>query len=209
MADTFTTFDEYKVTDASIQWKDATGKVTPGVKMGCTGKLELETEMKTVTKKCEGDEVRHVDIPTKITGTWTGHLPVENLRKVWGLSTDGLKKGVFSYGTKSRQGAGVLAFSVLDLDEVQKMLRAFPNMQFSGGLKWSLENGGEEIAEIEQEFTALKDDNGELFYEALESELDDEDLKNTWLTTFSPDLVKATASADSGETTPTDTTGQA
>lgn len=204
MADTFTTFDEYKVTDASIQWKDATGKVTPGVKMGCTGKLELETEMKTVTKKCEGDEVRHVDIPTKITGTWTGHLPVENLRKVWGLSTDGLKKGVFSYGTKSRQGAGVLAFSVLDLDEVQKMLRAFPNMQFSGGLKWSLENGGEEIAEIEQEFTALKDDNGELFYEALESELDDDDLKNTWLTTFSPELVKATA-----ETTPTDTTGQA
>lgn len=189
-ATTFTTFDEYKVTDASIQWRETDGTISEGTKLGCTGKLELETEMKTVVKNCEGDEVRHVDIPTKITGTWTGHLPVEQLRAVWGLRTEGLTKGVYAYGSKSRQGAGILTFSVLDLDEAMKMLRAFPNMQFSGGLKWSLENGGEEIAEIEQEFTALKDDNGELFYEAMESELETS-LKEQWLTKFSPELVKA------------------
>ncbi|WBY48102.1 phage tail protein [Latilactobacillus curvatus] len=197
MVETFTEFDEYKVTNASIQWYD--GKAyTPGVALGCTGKLELETEMKTVTKKCEGDEVRHVDIPTQVKGTWTGHLPVENLRKVWGLATDGLKEGIFAYGTGSRQGRGILTFEVLDLDEQVHMMRAFANMQFSGGLKWELENGSEEIAEIEQEFISMKDSNNKFFYEALTNELKDETLVKDWLTKFSPDMALTSA-------TPSDT----
>lgn len=197
MAETFTTFDEYKVTNASIQWFD--GKTyTPGVKLGCTGKLELETEMKSVVKKCEGDEVRHVDIPTQIQGTWTGHLPVENLRKVWGLTNDGLQQGVYSYGTNSRQGRGILTFEVLDLDETVSMMRAFTNMQFSDGLKWELENGGEEIAEIEQAFIAMKDDNNQFYYEALSADLD-ADLKSKWLTGFQPELAVATSVDGGGE----------
>lgn len=191
-----TTFDEYKVTDASIQWMEAGKIVTPGIALGCTGKLELETEMKTVVKKCEGDEVRHVDIPTKVTGTWTGHMPVENLRKVWGLSTTGLKDGIFAYGTDSRQGRGILTFKVLDLDEEVKMFRAFANAQFTDGLKWSLENGGEEIAEIEQAFISMKDSNNKFFYEALDTELKDEALKKSWLTAFTPELALATTGGE-------------
>lgn len=198
MVETQTTFDEYKVTNASIQWFDGK-EYAPGVPLGCTGKLELETELKSVVKKCEGDEVRHVDIPTQITGTWTGHFPVENLRKVWGLSTDGLKQGVYAYGTSSRQGRGILTFEVLDLDEQVKMLRAFTNMQFSNGLTWELENGGEEIAEIEQEFIAMKDDNSKFYYEALESELEDNELKKSWLTTFTPELALADPAAETAK----------
>lgn len=192
--ETFTTFDEFKVTNASMQFL-VDGALTPGVPLGCTGKLELETEMKSVIKKCEGDEVRHVDIPTQIKGTWTGHMPVENLRKAWGLVTKGLKKGIFAYGTSSRQGRGVLTFEVLDLDEETHMLRAFTNMQFSDGLKWELENGGEEIAEIEQAFISMKDDNSLFFYEAMADELDEE-TKKQWLLSFSPELALAS------ETTP-------
>ena len=55
MVETQTTFDEYKVTNASIQWFDGK-EYAPGVPLGCTGKLELETELKSVVKKCEGDE---------------------------------------------------------------------------------------------------------------------------------------------------------
>jgi len=172
MAEEFTTFDEYKVTNAAIKWFEGGEYVTPAVKLGCTGKLEIETTLKTVEKKCEGDVVRSVDIPTQLKCKWTGHFPVENLRKVWGLKTEGLKKGVFAYGTDSRQGRGIMSFDVLDLDETMEMFRAFPNMQFSGGMKWELENGGEEIAEIEQEFIAMKDDNNKFFYEALKLELD-------------------------------------
>jgi len=191
--ETFTTFDEYKVTNASIQWWDEGKFVTPAVKLGCTGKLELETELKTVIKKCEGDEVEHKDIPTRINGTWTGHFPVENLRKVWGLTNKGLQKGVYAYGTDSRQGKGILTFEVLDLDEEQHMLRAFPNMQFSDGLKWELENGGEEIAEIEQSFIAMKDSNSKFYYEALTTGSDaiDSALADKWLTAFTPELVVA------------------
>lgn len=199
MAEEFTTFDEYKVTDAGIKWFENGAYVTPSVKLGCTGKLEIETTLKTVIKKCEGDTVRSVDIPTQLKCKFTGHMPVENLRKVWGLKTDGLKKGVYAYGTDSRQGRGIMSFKVLDLDEAMAMLRAFPNMQFSGGMTWELENGGEEIAEIEQEFIAMKDDNNKFFYEALQSEVDT-DVADKWLTDFTPDLVKAVAPASSTTT---------
>lgn len=196
MAEEFTTFDEYKVTNAGIKWFENGAYVTPSVKLGCTGKLEIETTLKTVIKKCEGDTVRSVDIPTQLKCKFTGHLPVENLRKVWGLNTKGLKKGVFAYGTDSRQGRGIMSFDVLDLDEEMTMLRAFPNMQFSGGMTWELENGGEEIAEIEQEFIAMKDVNNKFFYEALKSEVEP-DVADKWLTDFTPELVQAT-STDEG-----------
>ena len=196
MVEEFTTFDEYKVTDAGIKWFENGAYVTTSVKLGCTGKLEIETTLKTVIKKCEGDTVRSVDIPTQLKCKLTGHMPVENLRKAWGLNTKGLKKGVFAYGTDSRQGRGIMSFDVLDLDEEMTMLRAFPNMQFSGGMKWELENGGEEIAEVEQEFIAMKDVNSKFFYEALKSEVEP-DVADKWLTDFTPELVQET-STDEG-----------
>lgn len=188
MGETYTVFNEYTVTNAHEKWKGA----QESEKLGCTGSLETETEMRTVKKMCEGEEVLSEDIPVKMKGKLTLHMPVEIARKVYGLKTDGLKKGVYAYGTGSRQGAGAMTFDVIDLYEEMKKLLAFPNMNFSGGYKWSLENGKDEIAEIEVEFNALKDDNKKFYYEAIESEVTDQTVIEQWHTNFTPELVTAT-----------------
>jgi len=187
---TKTVFDEYKITNAHMRWNE-NDTLSAAEELGCTGKLEIETEVKTITKRCEGDETMSVTIPTKMTGIFTGHMPVENLRKVFGISTKGLKEGIYSYGTSSRQGKGVFTADVLDIYETTKKLMAFPNMQFSDGFKWSLENGQEEIAEIEAPFQALKDDNSQFYYEAMEKDITDADAKAKWHTEFTPELVAA------------------
>lgn len=191
-----TQFDEYKVTNGSIQWRDpATGTQEEAVKMGCVGKLEVETEIKTIEKKCEGVVVEEFNIPQKMTATFTGHLPVEVLRRGFGIKTEGLKAGVYSYGTDSIPGEGVLTFDVYDIYELVKMLKAYPRTTFSGGLKWSLENGAEEIAEVEISLTFLKDANNQFYYEAFEDEVTDSEVKTKWHTEFTPELVKAAPSA--------------
>lgn len=190
MANTVTEFDQYKVTNANIRWNNG-GTLEAAIQLGFVGKLEIETEVKTITKKEEGDEVLNISIPTKLTGTLTGHMPVANFRKVFGLKDSDLKAGVYSYGTDSRQGKGVLTADVLDVYEVLKKLIAFPNLQFSDGFKWSLENGQEEIAEIEAPFQALKDEKGKFYYDAMESEITDNNVKTKWHTAFTPDLVAA------------------
>lgn len=182
-------FDQYKVTNGGVQWKATDGTTSTGVKFGCTGELSVETEIKTIVKTCEGDEVLSVDIPTKMTGTFTGHIPVDVFRKAFGIDTKGLKKGVYAYGTDSRPGNGVMTWDVFDIfEEIKKML-AFPNASVSGGLTWSLQNGNEEIVEIEMALTFLKDENSKFYYEAFESEVEDADVKAKWHTAFTPELV--------------------
>ncbi|MDT1957573.1 phage tail protein [Carnobacterium divergens] len=197
-----TVFDEYRITNGTIKWKGTT--TSESTKLGCTGKLSLETELKTVVKTCEGDEVLSIDIPTKQTGTLSLHMPVETARKAFGLNTKGLKKGVFAYGTQSRQGGGCLTFDVYDIFEEMKKLMALPNITFSGGFKWELENGNEEIAEVEIEFQSLKDEGNNFYYEALESEVEDEDVKTKWHENFSYALVKEAVPAAKNRTAQTD-----
>ncbi|WP_260479794.1 phage tail protein [Listeria booriae] len=186
-----TEFDEYKVTNGSVQWiKQNDGSREAATKLGCVGKLETETEVKTVTKKCEGVVVAEYNIPQKMTGTFTGKMPVAVLRRGFGIKTDGLKKGVYGYGTSSVPSEGTMTFDVFDLfEEVQKML-AFPISSFSGGLKWSLENGSEEFADVEISLLFVKDSNNFFYYEAFTSEVDNDEVKEKWHTEFTPELVK-------------------
>lgn len=187
-----TTFDQYKVTNGTVRWKTADSYDT-FQELGCVGTLGLETELKTVTKKCEGDEVMSVDIPTRVNGTLVLHMPVPIFRKAFGLSNEGLTSGVYSYGTNSRPSNGIVAFDVEDLFGELKKKIAFPNLTFSGGLNWQIENGGEEIAMIETSFKALKDSNSKFYYEGFDSEITDENVKTKWSEEFTPDLVKETA----------------
>ena len=61
------------------------------------------------------------------------------------------------------------------------------------GLNISINNDVTEIEMKNFAFSALKDTNGMFYYEALEKDLTDDDLKSKWLTNFTPDLVKQTA----------------
>lgn len=183
---TQTTFDAFKITNGHVKWDGE----TESTELGCTGKLEIETELKTVTKKCEGEEVFNMDIPVKQTGTLSLHMPVEIARKAFGLSSDGLKTGVFAYGTNSRPGRGCLTFDVHDIYGTVKKMIAIPNASVSGGMKSIYENGLEEIAEVELSLQSLKDTGGKFYYEAFESEVEDAGVKEQWHMNFSHELVK-------------------
>ena len=58
------------------------------------------------------------------------------------------------------------------------------------GIANKIENGAEEVAEIELTVAVNPDENGFGKYEALDKLLD-ETIKGQWMTAFTPDLVKA------------------
>ncbi|MBG9841777.1 MULTISPECIES: phage tail protein [Bacillus cereus group] len=182
-------FDSMSFTNVGIQFIEG-GIQQPGTKFGCVGTIEGETEMLEKVKKCEGVEVKKMSKPIKMNMTLSGHLRVDVIRKVFGIKADGLKAGVWSYGTKSKGKAFVLTADVIDeFSDVKKMV-AFSNCTSTTGFKFKVENGADELAETELEFTALKDSNDDFYYEALVDEVDDAQVKEKWHTQFTPELVK-------------------
>lgn len=187
-------FDAYEITNGMFRERKK-GGLLEAKKLGCTGKLEVETETRTIQKKCEGRVSKEVTRVEKLTGTFTGHVSVGVLRSVFGLTNDDLKQGVYAYKTTSVGGGGALTFDVFDMTRENKKLIAFPNVSFVSGLKFSLENGGDEVAEIELEFSAAADENNSFYYEAYEEELDTS-LKTKWNKQFTSEgVLKATSSS--------------
>ncbi|HFJ9375128.1 TPA: phage tail protein [Bacillus nitratireducens] len=182
-------FDSMSFTNVGIQFIKG-GIQQTGTKFGCVGTIEGETEMIEKVKKCEGVEVKKISKPTKMNMTLSGHLRVDVLRKLFGIKTDGLKAGVWSYGTASKGESFVLTADVVDEFEDLKKFVAFSNCASTTGFKFKVENGSDEVAETELTFTALKDSNGEFYYEALADEVDDVQVKEKWHTQFTPELVK-------------------
>lgn len=191
---TITEYNEYTVTEGHVRWlkeqAEGADKYEKGIGLGCTGSLNTETEIKVVTKTCEGNPVKEWPVPQKMTATFVGHMPVPIVRKAFGLTNKDLKPGVFSYGVDSRGGGGVFTWKTLNIEETITKFLAFPNGSFVGGLKLTLENGLDEIAQVEMTLTFMKDDNRQFYYEAFDEELEDEDVKNKWMQEFTPELVK-------------------
>ncbi|MEB9454439.1 MULTISPECIES: phage tail protein [Bacillus cereus group] len=182
-------FDPMSFTNVGIQFIKG-GTQQTGTKFGCVGTIEGETEMREIVKKCEGVEVKKTAKPSKMTMTLSGHLRVDVLRKIFGIKTEGLKAGVYSYGTKSKGESFVLTADVIDEFQDLKKFVAFSNCASTTGFKFKVENGSDEVVETELEFTALKDSNGEFYYEALADEVEDVQIKEKWHTQFTPELVK-------------------
>ena len=169
-------FDNYEITNGMFRQMKA-GQLQAAEKLGCTGTITVEAET----------------IVEKLNCTFKGHMPVGILRKVYGLTDADLKKGVIGYSRNSVGASGALTFDVYDLGRENHKLVAFPNITFTDGLKFTIENGKEEIAEIEVAFSALFDSNGYCYYEALakEGQTDlEETIKTGWNSTFTPELVK-------------------
>ena len=88
----------------------------------------------------------------------------------------------------------VFCMTALVTDEDgNKKLKAWPKCVISSGPKPNIENGADEVAEVEFEIAVSPDDDGFGVYEAIESDLKDETVKTTWLESFTPDMVKLTA----------------
>ncbi|GIN86977.1 hypothetical protein J6TS2_33630 [Heyndrickxia sporothermodurans] len=188
MQKTIEEFDSASITNFGIKFKGE----EEAQSFGCVGQIEGETEMLTKIKKCEGLEVKSKSKPHKMTLKINAHVKVDPLRKIFGLSNEGLKPGVYAYGSDSKGTDFVLTADVVDDFEDLTKLIAFPNCSSSTGLTLSIENGADEVAELEMEFTAMIDDNKKCYYEALIEELEDEEVAENWRKNFSADLVKVT-----------------
>ena len=181
-------FDAMRITNASVQFKKG-GTQQPGQKFGAIGTISGDTESKTITKIEEGVETKKKTIPQKMNLSISAHIPVAVAREYFGLSNEGLKPGVYAYGSDSLGNDFVLTADVIDDFEDVKKLIAFPNASNSGGYTLSIENGQEEVALLEMSVTALVDANKKFYYEAFVDELDDASIADTWHTNFTPGLV--------------------
>jgi hypothetical protein len=178
-------FDAVRITNFAIKYKGE----TESTEFGCVGTLGGETVLITKTKNCEGVPAKKKSVPVSMNLTVNAHIKVDTARKIWGLSNDGLKPGIYAYGGDSKSAQFCLTADVIDeFEDVVKKI-AFPNSSSTTGLTLNVENGAEEIAQLELSFEVLMDELRKLYYEAFEVDMD-ETIKTQWHQNFSPELVK-------------------
>lgn len=159
-------------------------------KMNCVGSSEEELEVKTITKKCRGRVAKK-----KTRGTGNGtlkeslHVPRNVYNEIYDMTREKLATGVYAYGENSEHPEFSLTQKVLDEDGNVKY-KAYPRCVLTSGPSRKIENGAEEVAELELTIDLMPDENGECMYEAFESELESDTIKQQWMTDFSLDLIK-------------------
>lgn len=181
-------FEDYKIEEGSIQFQGE-----EAISFGCIGTLDGTANIEEVVKKCEGKVVKKVKRITDLAVTLTGHAKIAASRKLMGLSNKGLKTGVYAYGADIFSKPFVFAAKIKDMEDNIKYI-AFSNLTDTKGLFVNVSNDITEIEMKNFEFSALADTNNKFYYEAFESELEDETVKQKWLTNFTPELVKNTDS---------------
>lgn len=184
-----TDFSPVSIKNASVQFIKG-GVQEEGKKFGCMGTLEAETEVAEKVKNCEG-AVQTITIPKFMTVTIGAHIKRDVLRDVFGMRTEGLKPGVYSYGINSKGKRFAFTADVIDEFEDIKQLIAFSNCSNMTGMTVSIDNDADEVPYVELEFQANADEEGEFYYEAFVEELDEETV-GKWHKTFTPELVKST-----------------
>ena len=170
-----------------------------GVKVGddeaytvieCIGSCEEEMDTRVITKKCRG-VVKKKRVKSTGTGKYkiTAHIPWNIYTKFFGMDVDGLIEGVKAYGSNSTHQVFSSTMHIVDEDGVEKF-KAYPNCVVETGLARKIENGAEEVAEVELEVSVSPDEYGNGLYEVLADELKDETVKTTWMSNFTPELVQ-------------------
>lgn len=157
--------------------------------MECIGSLEEEMAVKTVTKKCRGVIKKK---RSKGTGEGTlklsAHVPYDMFTKAFGMDLDSLKDGVFAYGQNSIHKVFSVTGHVIDEDNNEKM-KAYPNCTITTGVVRKIENGAEEVAEMELEIGVMPDEYGNGLYEAPVTETS-KDVTATWMSAFTPAMAQ-------------------
>lgn len=189
-------FSEYELREMGISFdaitKDENGAVkynaSPSYKSAnCVGSSEEELETKVISKSCRGVVVKKV-----VKGAGTGtlslsmHCPYDVYIEAYGMELDTLVEGVKAYGTNSIHKPFSIVQHVYDEDGNEKF-KAYPNCIIESGKTSKIENGAEEVAEVELEISLMPDVYGNCEYEALATDIAS---ITTWMTAFTPDLVK-------------------
>lgn len=184
-------FSDFELDQLGIKFKSTTEYKS----VNCVGSCEEEMESKVITKSCRGIVVKKV---VKGTGNGTlkitAHIPWEVYTKFYGMELDTLIEGVKAYGKNSVHESFGAVMHVNDEDGAEKY-KAYPNCIMETGVVRKIENGAEEVAELEITASVMPDEYGNGLYEALASELKDEDVKAQWMSAFTPELVQAVETA--------------
>jgi hypothetical protein len=159
----------------------------------CIGSCEEEMESKVISKSCRGVVVKEIVKGTgKGTLKITAHINWAIYTEFYGMSLDSLIEGVKAYGQNSVHKTFSATAHVTDEDGAEKY-KAYPNCIVKTGVVRKIENGAEEVAQLELEISVNPDEFGNGLYEATADELADETVKTKWMTAFTPELVQITA----------------
>lgn len=188
MANRINEFSEFECKSIGIKF----GKDQEYSVMELVGGVDEELESKKTVKKGRG-----VVVKQKVRGTGngtvkvTGHVPYDLYNQMYGMNLKTLVEGVKGYGINSLHPTFSMTCDVFDEDDMEK-LKAYPNCVLTSGVARKIENGGEEVAEIELEVSVMPDEFGQGMYEALVENLADDALKTDWLTKFEPSMAQKT-----------------
>lgn len=179
-------FSDFELKALGFKFKDDSAYES----VGCVGSYEEELEAKVVTKSCRGVVAKKI---VKGTGNGTlkitAHMPWDIYAKAYGMNLDTLIEGVKAYGRNSTHAGFSIVADVFDEDGAEK-LKAYPNCIIETGVTRKIENGAEEVAELEFEVSCMPDDYGNGMYEAIVTELKNDTVVKTWMSEFTPDLVQ-------------------
>lgn len=187
-------FSDYELREMAVKFNDEEeGTFTHA---DCVGTWEDEAETLTVTKNCRGKVAKR-----RTTGTGSGtvtasaHWPAILLAKMFDMVRDELAPGVQGYGQDNRHKEMTIVCKVLDEDGNVAYL-AYPKIVANTNAM-SIENGSEEVAEKEIEFSYMPDENGYGLYKVLEKDLstDTNQLKTKWMTAWTSNLMLASPQA--------------
>lgn len=179
-------YSEYELREMGIKTEDSEAFVAAN----CVGSCEEELDTKVVSKSCRG-----VVMKKTVKGAGTGkltismHMPWALYTDIYGMNLDTLIEGVKAYGINSRHKTFATTQHVFDEDGIEKF-KAYPKCIIETGVARKIENGAEEVAEIELEVSLMPDEFGNCVYEALAEELTDETVKTKWMTAFEPSMVQ-------------------
>lgn len=158
---------------------------------GAVGSAEETMNSKTISKKYKG-----ITAKTRTKGDGTGevkfsmHMNYDMYVKAYGMKIENLIEGVTAYGQNSVHPTFGMVMEIRDEDEREKF-KAYPNCIIKEGRAGKIDNGSEEVAEIEMTISIMPDKYGNGVYEALKEKLD-EQTANKWMTEFTEDMVQVT-----------------
>ena len=163
----------------------------------CVGSLNVERETKTVTKKCRGVVKKR---KTKPTGNGTIelklHIKLALYRRINAMTNEGLQPGVYAFDNTQSMPELALTARVKDEDD-NVMFLGYPRCKVEEINKLEIENGAEEVAEVEMKLSYMPDDYNKGEYQALEVDLTGDVLTpSNWMTTFSSETAQLDAAAD-------------
>lgn len=185
MATTYQEFSEFELVDFAVK----IGEDTKHAVCGAVGSCEESLDTKTVSKKYKGIEAK-----TRTRGTGTGelkismHMNYDTYCNAFGMNHEILKEGIRAYGQESVHPVMSVTEKVIDEDGTVKF-KAYPNCILKEGISRKIENGGEDVAEIDLTLSIMPDEYGFGMYEALADKLDEETAA-AWMETFTPQLAR-------------------